>query len=80
MEGVSFEVGQWWLCRDGETLANIVGEVFNNQYPFSIVFYKDGELEWTDVCDKEGKVGPDRLDLIEFLPHCKAPDYKVPAA
>lgn len=76
---MNIEVGQWWLCRDGETLAHVVGEVFNSQYPFSVVLYRNGELEWTDVCDKEGKVGPSNLDLVEFLPCCQSPDYKVPA-
>lgn len=77
---MNIEVGQWWLCRDGEALAHVVGEVHDKDFPFCIVFYRKGELEWTDVCNKDGKVGPNHLDLVEFLPYCQSPDYKVPAA
>ena len=76
---MKIEVGQWYRCRDPNSIAHVIGRIFDDTYPCAVVLYVQGELDIVAAYTIDGRYSvdmQDEADLVEHLPDCTCPNWK----
>lgn len=76
---MKIEVGQWYRCRDPNSIAHVIGRIFDDTYPCAVVLYVQGELDIVAAYTIDGRYSvdmQDEADLVEHLPDCTGPNWK----